>query len=152
MNKLLLGAVLIITTVAAGASAWGYERFGKVGRAWNDACTISGYVCEGTQRPFVSYDRISGYEGLLGYYKPGTNVIFIAEGQNPDVEYSVLVHEMVHYLQYNEAAKAGMVDQIDSCAAEREAFKVSDLVLKRLGLYAYMRRGNMSGYNCANAS
>ena len=115
--------------------------------AWNDACTLSKYSCEDIDPPRVEYDDVALVEGLYGYYMIGTRVIFVSVGLEPDNEYSVLVHEMVHYLQY-QTAKRNHTPMPGKCEAEREAFEVSDQILVRLGLPELARNGNVLDYGC----
>lgn len=145
MKKWLLAAALIITTFAAGAYAVASAR--EV-RAFNDACVLSGYDCTDIARPVVAYDDLASLKGLLGYYSPGTYVVFIARKLNKDVEYAVMVHEMVHYLQFRSHMADGTLDSFTNCTAEREAFEVSDKILERLRLGVLARNGNLRDYGC----
>lgn len=145
MRKMLLFGVLIplllVSCAVYAAGQWVHYR------AWQDACTLSKYSCEGIPRPHIEHDDISLAAGLYGYYIPGTSVIFVSRGMDSGLEYAVLVHETVHYLQY-QSAKRGRTLLPSKCMAELEAFEVSDRILLREGAPVWVRDGNLSDYGC----
>ena len=63
----------------------------------------------------------------------GDKYILVNENISGSLAYAVRVHEMTHVLQWKhkkwDFTKAG------SCKNEREAFEVSNVVLRRLGNY-----------------
>lgn len=61
----------------------------------------------------------------------GDKYILVHERLEGKVAYAVKVHEMVHYLQYKR--RAWKFTQENACEMERQAFDVSNAVLRRLG-------------------
>lgn len=145
MRKTILASLLCLM-IGFASLAYANSRFEA--SAWQEACDLGAYSCEGVDRPVVEYDETGLESGLWGYYMLGTRVVFLSVGQPLEQEYSVLVHEMVHYLQYTYA-KRRQVTLNDKCQMEREAFEVSDQVLKRLGRADLARDGNLKDYGCA---
>jgi hypothetical protein len=145
MRKLLLLGFVFPLVLALCSMAYAASRFEA--SAWEEACELSRYTCDGVDAPVIEYDQIALAQGLLGYYVAGTRVVFVAVGLAPDKEYTVLVHEMVHYLQYKDAFLHG-TPLPKSCEAEREAFEVSDKVLVRLGMPELARNGDLRDYGC----
>jgi len=144
MRKAIL-AGLFALFISVASLAFAGTRFEAA--AWQEACEKSRYSCEGLSRPVVEYDETGLEGGLWGYYMLGTRVVFLSTGLKPGQEYAVLVHEMVHYLQYSDYKRHPNV-VLDRCTAEREAFEVSDQVLKRLGLPELARNGDLDNYGC----
>lgn len=96
--------------------------------AWREACALSGYSCFGLSPPAV----IEAPMGLLnGRYKMGDRHILLDEGLPAKLAYAVKVHEMTHYLQYKR--KAWKYTKANACQMEKDAFDVSNKVLRRLG-------------------
>lgn len=61
----------------------------------------------------------------------GDTYILVNEAASGKLAYAVKVHEMVHYFQYKR--KAWKYTKANSCQMEKEAFDVSNKVLRRLG-------------------
>lgn len=153
LRSILFGFILaagVTVTSLAGVTVWRVSPFSEEGRAWRDACTLSGFSCSelGISQPLVGYDDVTVLDGTLGYYEPGAHVVFVGKNLNPDLEYAVMVHEMTHYIHYMNALHWGAVDRLDRCWSEKKAFESSDIVLRRLKLWAYVRNGNLDGYGC----
>jgi len=144
MRKAVL-TILLSLMIGFASLAYANTRFAA--SAWQEACELSRYKCEGVAPPLVEYDETGLASGLLGYYLLGTRIVFISAGQEEQAEYAVMVHEMVHYLQYMTATRVGGLI-LERCSMEREAFEISDQVLKRLGLGEQARNGNLIDYGC----
>lgn len=144
MRALLLAALFFVATAVFGIARAG-SQFESA--AWQEACELSRYSCRSIKPPVVEYDETARMTGLLGYYLLGTRVVFLAVGLKPHAEYAVLVHEMVHYLQYVHAKYDPSV-KLEKCFMESEAFSVSDQVAKRLGVPEMIRDGNLLDYGC----
>jgi hypothetical protein len=150
LKKLLLSLLAVATLSVA---AFGAAYASTEARAWREACLISGYNCSKWAPPSVKYDEFGLEKGLYGYYSIGTSVVFVSTGLHPDVTYGIMLHEMVHYMQYRYAQDHSTVLGMNHCAAEREAFEVSDTFFLRVGLDRYARNGDLSGYEgCEGAS
>jgi hypothetical protein len=144
MKKARIAALLALLFGCIGlAAARTFES-----AAWYEACTLSQYECEGVPPPVIGTDETAQAQGLLGYYSVGTNVVIVATGLPPVEAYSVLVHEMVHYLQWQEMKKGRVYTR---CEAEFEAHAVKDVILKRWGMPEKARNGDLIDYGCNGA-
>ena len=101
--------------------------------AWSDACSLSGYSCEGLKHPFVvRVDNIEGY----GSFTQGAEYILLSTRITGQEAYAVTVHEFVHYLQYKRGTWTYVPGEwlsnlTSRCRAEKEAFSVSNKILAR---------------------
>ncbi len=66
----------------------------------------------------------------------GDTYILVNEGASGVLAYAVKVHEMTHYLQWKHGK--WKFTKASSCKNEREAFDVSNAVLRRLGETKYV--------------
>jgi hypothetical protein len=89
---------------------------------------LAGYSCVWIKAPTVARSPLPG---LYGRYRMGDTYILVEENVEGNIAYAVKVHEMVHYLQYKRGAWKYTFE--NSCAMERDAFVVSNIVLRRLG-------------------
>ena len=74
---------------------------------------------------------------VMGWFPPG-NTIYLDERLDPnDSLYaaSVVVHEMVHYLQYEARGGRGFINCEDTIQLEREAYQAQRDFLVRYGVY-----------------
>lgn len=115
-------AALVLALYVQGAAAASTAEV-----AWEAACKHSQYSCEGVEMPgVVVHEGITTHRGSVGAYIPGGDVIFIAAHLSGIDLKRILVHEMVHYLQwvsYPEHMFAPLL-----CAFEEEAWEVTDKV------------------------
>ena len=96
--------------------------------AWDTACALAGYSCTNIPPPLVFHGPL----GVLdGHYKMGNAYVQVNFYVAGNIAYAVTVHEMVHYLQWQH--RAWTFKHENRCKMEREAFVVSNLVLRRLG-------------------
>ena len=123
--KTLLALVGILVLLTAGTPA---AQVLDDKAAWREACAVSGYSCHGIGPPLVVY---SPMEGLLGRYRMGDRYILVSEDVSGVLAYAVKVHEMTHYLQYRH--KAWTFTDENRCKMEKDAFDVSNSILRRLG-------------------
>ena len=126
--------LLLSGLLAIGLSAAGSTQSLTPGDAFRDACTLSRYDCTGIRAPMVRESAYVRYDGFYGVYFGGRTV-WLADGLSPEQRYTVLVHEMVHYLQ-THADENGppFVFDVEVCVYEAEAFEVSNQVARRMGL------------------
>jgi hypothetical protein len=116
--------------------------------AFREACELSRYSCRHVPAPYVRYSSIVREAGAYGIYAGGST-IWIAPGLEPELEYAVLVHETVHYLQNTvDGLKIPFKSKFTQCVAEEEAFEISDIVARRLGANELVRNGNLESYGC----
>jgi hypothetical protein len=116
--------------------------------AFREACELSRYNCRGAKAPMVAYSTIVTAAGAYGIYA-GDNTVWLAKGLSREMRYTVLVHEMVHYLQ----TKVGGTNipfhgKFTQCVSESEAFEISDIVAKRVGADDMIRNGDLESYGC----
>ncbi|HET9701635.1 MAG TPA: hypothetical protein VFP70_12000 [Burkholderiales bacterium] len=74
---------------------------------------------------------------VMGWFPPG-NTIFLDERLDPEDSLyaaSVVVHEMVHYLQQEARGGKGFVDCESTIQLEREAYQAQRDFLLRYGVY-----------------
>lgn len=74
---------------------------------------------------------------VMGWFPPG-DTIYLDRRLNPQdnlLASSVVVHEMVHYLQHQTAAKELPFDCVSTIALERQAYGVQREYLLRYGVY-----------------
>ena len=74
---------------------------------------------------------------VMGWFPPG-NTIYLDQRLNPEDNLhasSVLVHEMVHYLQHLSLAKDLEPDCVSTIILERQAYAVQREFLLRYGVY-----------------
>lgn len=121
--KALVALFLLCALCVAGPPAKLDDR-----AAWREACAVSRYSCRGLRPPLVVEAPITG---LLGRYRMGDKYLVIHDELDSKLAYAVKVHEMVHYLQYKRSA--WKFTHENACAMEREAFEVSNVVLRRIG-------------------
>ena len=72
---------------------------------------------------------------VLGWFPPG-DTVYIDERLDPQDDLlaaSIVVHEMVHYLQYRSAGPA--TNCLDAIAFERQAYAVQREFIARYGVY-----------------
>lgn len=96
--------------------------------AWREACKVSGYSCYRLRAPFVVKAPLIG---IYGRYIMGEKYVLVDEGLTGPLAYAVRVHEMTHFLQWKHGK--WKFNLLNSCEMEREAFGVSNAVLRRLG-------------------
>ena len=100
---------------------------------WETACMYirDVYSCEGVPRPKIVYEKMR--YGLRGYYKGGDTIYVSSE--LPVYQTSVTTfHEMVHYLQFHVGGLMIPNYWRFICAAEDEAFMITDIYRATLGL------------------
>lgn len=74
---------------------------------------------------------------VMGWFPPG-NTIYLDERLDPDDSLyaaSVVVHEMVHYLQYEARGGQGFIDCESTIQLERQAYQAQRDFLLRYGVY-----------------
>ena len=74
---------------------------------------------------------------VMGWFPPG-DTIYLDERLDPDESLyaaSVVVHEMVHYLQYQARGGRGFSDCESTIQLEREAYQAQRDFLLRYGVY-----------------
>ena len=74
---------------------------------------------------------------VMGWFPPG-DTIYLDQRLNPQdnlLASSIVVHEMVHYLQHQTAAKELPFDCVSTIALERQAYGVQREYLLRYGVY-----------------
>jgi len=74
---------------------------------------------------------------VMGWFPPG-NTIYLDSRLNPRdnlLASSIVVHEMVHYLQHQVVAKDLPFDCVSTIALERQAYGVQREYLLRYGVY-----------------
>ncbi len=96
--------------------------------AWREACRVSRYSCAWLSPPLVAQAPLGT---LLGRYRMGDKYILVNERISGPLAYAVKVHEMTHYLQWKH--KKWKFTHESKCENEKEAFDVSNAVLRRLG-------------------
>lgn len=96
--------------------------------AWREACALSGYDCFWLTPPQVVRAPLAG---LFGRYHIGDRYIVVDDRIPDSFAYAVQVHETVHYLQWKHGA--WKFNHENTCQMEREAFNVSNAVLRRIG-------------------
>lgn len=105
----------------------------RVDTSWQAACLLRGTNCEKIPRPAIVFSDELPYQ-MQGSYTRGEGVIYVRMSYQMD-PYSmvVMVHEMIHYLQY---IRNGVIipTTIQRCAQEQEAFEADDRFAKRMGL------------------
>jgi hypothetical protein len=109
------------------------------------AVTLTGYPMP-HHKPAVemvphSYLRQAACRGrpckVIGWFPPG-ETIYLDERLDPEHDLfasSVLVHEMVHYLQHHSGKYGAPYSCEDSLAMEREAYQAQRDFLLRYGVY-----------------
>jgi hypothetical protein len=109
------------------------------------AVLLSGYSAP-TERPEVvmvshAYLEQLACEGrhckVMGWFPPG-KIIYIDDRLDPDASLyasSVIVHEMVHYLQQASGKYPSPYSCANAIAMEREAYAVQQAYLVRYGVY-----------------
>jgi hypothetical protein len=99
--------------------------------AWDLVCTHSDYTCVGIKEPVVvEADLVNG---IYGEYFPGDQWVILRVNMEEPQRTIVLVHEMVHYLQWSHG-KSKLDDPMSvRCKREKEAFDVSYEVSLELG-------------------
>ncbi len=78
----------------------------------------------------------------------GDTYILVNEAATGKLAYAVRVHEMTHYLQWKHKRWTGAPENV--CKNEREAFDVSNAVVRRLGAVKYVVDWNVvkDRYGC----
>jgi len=98
---------------------------------WAATCELAEADCSEIEAPLVA--AIDTRPGLMGYYFPGTNIIFLTDRCLLDVADRVeceatVVHEMAHYLA-NELD----IHQDDDCANEAFAWDLFNRYVRHRG-------------------
>ena len=101
--------------------------------AWREACHLAGYSCAWIPRPFVTNAPLID---ILGRYRMGDKYILLNENISGSLAYAVQVHEMTHYLQWKHGRWKFTPES--RCENERDAFEVSNVVLRRLKATTYL--------------
>lgn len=102
--------------------------------AWREACKTAGYSCRGLEAPRVITASLP--PPLLGLYPVGKPYILVNKSLDGPHAYAIKVHEMTHYLQWKRGAWKFTLE--NRCRMEKEAFDVSNAVLRRLGEYEHV--------------
>lgn len=113
------------------------ENYREKYKAWFQACDYSPYTCLGVIPPKV-VSKPMRY-GLLGYYDGGDTVYINLTLRNQELN-EVLMHEMIHYLQHVVGGLPVPGPARLICAAEKEAFALTDQWLTDHG-YEDLTRG-----------
>jgi hypothetical protein len=119
------------------------EQLYAVLMSW--AVTLSGYSAPGLMpevkmvpHAYLVEKACNGREcKVLGWFPPGETIYVDArlDPQDDLFATSILVHEMVHYLQQQSGKYAGPHSCANSLAMEREAYGVQREFLLRYGVY-----------------
>ena len=130
MKKFIL-AIMVVIASACAASYLPTQSPTLAEMAWKDACELSRYDCRGLRAPDVL--RTDLHDGALGFYYSSMGVVYLRKEAdlNDVLWYGVLVHEMVHYLQYERADFPRNAH--GACLQEEEAFQVYDEIVEKLG-------------------
>lgn len=123
------------------ASSGGCERMQQ--DAWADTCRITVYVCDGVPAPRLVLLPLA--DGFNGAYFDGLPVVFINANLSATwYAYSVIAHEMTHYLQNVTGAN------LTRCERESEAFTITNYVLREHGRSDLRRDDWREGYGCSS--
>lgn len=113
------------------------------------ACLILYWECEGIAPPEIVYGHLP--YGIAGRFYPGTNKIYLSvdyrDTMPPLVFMSVIVHEMVHYID-DQLHDLTLVDKAAACRAEARAWHVNNAFLIWVGYEEYVDYRWPSRYGC----
>lgn len=97
--------------------------------AWRTACREMKVLCGAWPKPTVTYGLLGG---PFGRYELGAHSIQIEfRIYNQQFSYVVMVHEMVHYIQYR------LKPDMPGCEAEEQAFRIGMKVALDLNIQDY---------------
>lgn len=154
-------AVLGLLFVSVSASAESVRLVDKataatvqnhVDIAWSWACLLQGVNCRNVPKPVVNFTDELDLE-MQGSYWYGTATVNVALVFFGDpYEIVLLVHEMMHYLQWIEGGHAPSYRSM-KCLREKEAFANDAKVAKYLGLdthpHAFKWEQVEAAYGCS---
>ena len=104
---------------------------------WDTICPVLAGIeltCENVERPLVEYFGEEEEEsGLQGYYEGG-DTIYIRDDLSKKLTSSVIVHEIIHYLQVQNGFLSLPGPSKQVCAAEQQAFQITDIYRETIGL------------------
>ena len=118
---------------------------------WNAICPVLAGIeltCEGVKRPNIEYFSEEDEEADLRGYYLGGDTIFIRDDLSKKLTSSVIVHEIIHYLQVQNGflTLPGLSRQV--CAAEAQAFQITDIYRETIGLAKVGDRWWKNYYYC----
>lgn len=101
--------------------------------AWHAACAMKRADCDKIKPPGVAYGLLWG---MFGSYMDGEDAVMIdIRLMAQPFAYMVMVHEMIHYLQYQTGQMMkGSPGYLSDCGREEEAFTLTYVLNLRLGL------------------
>jgi len=141
MRKWLI-ALVAIGSIFACTSSTTTEAL-----VWKSACEFSPYSCKDILPPIVVYEDMGG-DGDYGYYD-GSKSIYINYTLPKDHQVAAMIHETVHYLQVQNGTLTIPTTWPLMCAAEDEAFKVTNWWATDQGLTDLVREDWWKVYvNC----
>ena len=146
MKKLLLGLFMATAVQAQHLPLTDDIDRQKVAReALQHAKKYTNYE-EKWPRPSVVYTTSFPIPGAVAYYNHMTNEITVLERpRNEIIETSLLIHEMVHYLQFSNGKE--MKNCSDVILLESEAYSVQKIYLDKYNIY-FSVRDHMKMHNC----
>ena len=134
LSKLFAAAILALSFAIPARSATINEMHAQ---AWEQACVYKALNCKGLSAPQVQYLNLE--EGMLGYHIYGTDVVVINLSLlgTPESKY-IIIHEMVHYLQFQMAAVLipYRFIVISDCLMESEAFNIVAAIAHKENFYS----------------
>jgi hypothetical protein len=101
--------------------------------SWRIACAFKAYDCSRLPAPQVWYIDMQGTHGRYFFGAPGIEVSTKLLGQS--FSGLVMVHEMVHYIQYAQRREHSYPSVYDNrCVRESEAFNIAAAAAYSMGI------------------
>jgi len=135
--KLFAVATLLLAAPYAALSAPAPKYVADISKmeraAWNIACAFKAYDCSRLRAPQVWYIALRGGHGRYYFGAPGIEVNMELIGQ--PFSGLVMVHEMVHYIQYAQRQASKYPTVYDNhCVRESEAFNIMAAVAHAMNI------------------
>ena len=141
MKKLILVLMAVLTMTVMGpvdASTYREQKFRY--DMWIEACfRVARLHCGTMAPPKVKFERMR--RGLYGYYDGG-DTVFVNKSINSLQKRATLLHEMIHYIQSKVGGLPVPGPAKLICAAEEEAFRLTDQWLIDIGFPDKVRGPN----------